>query len=114
MAIVAIILGACMGFSYDCIRCFRRMFVHNNLFINVEDFVYWFVWTWLVMDAIMGFNYGRIRLYVLITLFIGFMIYKITIGWVFMKLFYYIWCFTKKCLHNAKKNLKKTKKDSTI
>lgn len=114
MAVVAVILGAGMGFSYDVIRCSRRVITHNNLFIALEDFTYWFIWTWLVMDAIMGFNYGQLRLYVIVALLVGFLIYRITIGWIFMKIFNYIWCFMKKCLHNAKKNLKKVKKDSTI
>ena len=114
MAVVAIVLGVIMGFSYDCIRCFRRVLSHNNVFISIEDFMYWFVWTWLVMDAIMCFNYGQLRAYIVVTLFLGFLIYKITIGWVFMKSFNYIWCPIKKCLHNAKKNLKNNENDSTI
>ncbi len=114
MAVVALVLGVIMGFSYDCIRCVRRIVRHNNVFIALEDFLYWFVWTWLVMDAIMCFNYGQLRVYIIISLALGFVVYKVTIGWLFMKIFNYIWCPLKKCLHNSKKTLKNNEKDSTI
>ncbi len=95
-----------MGLTYDCLRCLRRMVVHNLLFVSIEDFVYWFIWTILVLDSIGYYNCGELRLFIFIGLLVGFMVYKTTIGWLIMKLFNYMWCPVKKCLHNTKKNLK--------
>ena len=112
--IVSIVLGAIMGFSYDLLRCFRRIITHNLLFVSIEDFVYWFFWTILIIDTIVEYNYGEIRIYIFVALLVGFGAYRTTIGWVFMRLFNYIWCLIKNCLHNAKKILKNRKNNSKI
>lgn len=114
MLIVSLILGALMGASYDMMRCIRRIVPHGLIFVSIEDFIYWFAWTMIVIDSIVEYNYGEIRIYIFVALLVGFAIYKTTIGWVFMRLFNYIWCPIKNCLHNAKKNLKNRKNNSKI
>ena len=114
MLTVTLVLGAVMGFSYDLLRCFRRIITHNLLWVSIEDFIYWFSWTILIIDAIVEFNYGEIRIYIFAALLVGFVIYRTTIGWVFMRVFNYIWCPIKNCLHNAKKTLKNRKNNSKI
>jgi len=68
----------------------------------------------VIINSIVRFNYGEIRIYIFVFLFVGFMMYKTTIGWVLMKIFNYMWCRIKNCLHNAKKTLKKTRNNSKI
>ncbi len=112
--IMSLVLGGLMGLSYDVVRCLRRLVAHNLLFVSLEDFVYWFVWTIIIIDSIVRYNYGELRLYIFVFLIAGFVVYRTTIGWVIMRLFNYIWCFIKNCLHNANKSLKKTGNDSKI
>lgn len=114
MLIVSLWLGVFMGLTYDGLRCIRRILIHNLLFVSIEDFVYWFVWTVLVMDCIFRYNYGELRIYIFVMLLVGFCFYKATIGWVVMRIFNYIWYPVKKCLHNSKKNLKNKKNNSKI
>ncbi|MBE5953505.1 MAG: hypothetical protein E7257_05040 [Lachnospiraceae bacterium] len=114
MLLVSLILGAWMGFTYDLLRCFRRIIPQSLLFVSIEDFIYWFIWTMVIINSIVRFNYGEIRIYIFVFLFVGFMMYKTTIGWVLMKIFNYMWCRIKNCLHNAKKTLKKTRNNSKI
>lgn len=114
MLVVSIGIGAIMGLIYDIIRCIRRIVAHNLFFVSVEDFIYWFAMTLFVIDSIVSFNYGQLRIYIFIAIAFGFVVYRITIGWVLMKTFNYMWCPIKKCLHNIKKSLKINKKDSKI
>lgn len=114
MLVIALLLGALMGLTYDGLRCLRRILPHNLVFVSIEDFIYWFIWTLIVLDSIVSYNYGELRIYIFVALLVGFLLYRTTIGWVLMRLFNYMWCPVKKCLHNVKKNLKNKKNNSTI
>lgn len=114
MLLVSLILGGGMGLTYDLLRCFRRMIPQSLVFVSIEDFVYWFIWTLIIIDSIVKFNYGEIRIYIFVFLVVGFIMYKTTIGWVLMKIFNYIWYGIKNCLHNAKKTLKNNRNNSKI
>lgn len=114
MLVASILLGALMGFTYDILRCVRRVVIHNIIFISIEDFIYWFVWTIVILSAISTYNWGELRLYIFLALLVGFIIYRYTIGWVVMRVFNYIWCPIKKCLEIIKKTLKKVIKKSKI
>ena len=85
MLLVSLILGGGMGLTYDLLRCFRRMLPQSLVFVSIEDFVYWFIWTLIIIDSIVKFNYGEIRIYIFVFLVVGFMMYKTTIGWVLME-----------------------------
>lgn len=114
MFAIATFLGVLMGFSYDVLRCIRRIIVHNLLFISLEDFIYWFAWTIIVLNSVAEYNYGQLRIYIFVTMLLGFCVYKTTIGWVLMRFFNYMWCSIEKCLHNANKFLKKNRNNSKI
>lgn len=114
MMLVAIFIGISMGITYDVLRCIRRIIIHNLFFVSLQDFIYWFMWTLIVLDSINYFNYGELRVYIFVALLLGVFFYKGTIGWVLMKIFNYIWCYVRQCIGNVKKNLKKNKKRGRI
>lgn len=102
MLCISIIYGAIMGVSYDGLRLLRRLIRHNNFFIGLEDIIYWIVWAFVVIDAIHIYNSGELRLYVYVGIFIGFLIYKNTIGWVVDKILSHILCLLRKHPKNHK------------
>lgn len=114
MAIISLIIGALMGFSYDIIRIFRRMVSHNLFFVSLEDVIYWFIWTIITLDKIYTYNYGMLRIYIIIGLLMGFIIYRYTIGWVLIKFTDYMLCTVKKLLKKAKNMLKNIVKKGNI
>ena len=114
MLLVSFVLGGGMGLTYDLLRCFRRIIPQSLLIVSIEDFFYWFIWTMIIIDSIVHFNYGELRIYIFVFLLVGFIVYKTTIGWVLMKIFNYMWYVIKNCLHNSKKTLKKTRNNSKI
>lgn len=103
MFIISLIMGAGMGFTYDLIRCFRRLIFHNNFFISVEDIVFWIVWALIIINRIHLYNFGKFRIYVFIGVFLGVTIYALTISKVFMYIMTYI-------LRNLRMFVKKTNK----
>ena len=96
MFCISIFLGAGMGIVYDLVRIIRRIIKHNNFFIGLEDIIFWIVWAFVVIDGIHIYNNGELRIYIFLGLFIGFLIYKNTIGWVIWKCISHILCWLKK------------------
>ena len=103
MFIISLIMGAGMGFTYDLIRCFRRLIFHNNFFISVEDIIFWIAWALIIISQIHHYNFGKFRIYVFIGVFLGVTIYALTISKVFIYFMTYI-------LHNLRMFVKKTNK----
>lgn len=99
-------VGAWLGFIYDVIRCFRRLMTHNNIFIGIEDIVFWMFCAITIESQIQISNYGEFRIYILLSCVLGFIIYHYTISCVFVKGTSHILLFVKKVLKNLKKMLK--------
>ena len=102
MFLISLFLGAGMGITYDFLRIIRRILSHNNFFISLEDIIYWLVWSFKVIDGIHIYNRGELRGYIFLALFLGFLIYKNTIGWV-------LWKCVDNILYLLKKPSKKAK-----
>ena len=107
MFFLSLVLGAIMGFSYDCIRCFRRVFAHNSLFVAVEDVIYWCLWTFLIIDNFQSYNNGEIRGYIFVGLIVGVVVYLLLFGFIAMKAVDYVLKNVKKCINKLKNALKK-------
>lgn len=106
MFVVSLIMGFCMGFTYDILRGIRKAFSHSDFIVGVEDVLYWLIWTWIFILNILKFNEGSFRIYIFIVSITGLIIYENTIGRGFLKVTVYILCFVKKCLKKVKKMLK--------
>lgn len=103
---ISLLMGAGMGFVYDCIRCVRRLFFHNNVLIAIEDLIFWIVWAFIIIDKIHFYNYGSLRGYVLLGIFLGAVLYACTISCVFIFYMSHILCWVRKQLKKVKKVLK--------
>lgn len=106
MFVISLFLGAGMGFVYDWLRCLRRMISHNNVFIALEDIVFWLFWTYVIIDSIHQYNYGSIRGYVFLGIAAGAMLYLNTISCLLMFIISHILYVIKKCSKKIKKMLK--------
>jgi len=99
-------LGFFMGVTYDIVRCFRRLISHNNLFISIEDIIFWCSWTLLIIDKIITYNSGALRGYVFLGLFLGGILYLCTISCIMMPIITRMLYFVRKCLKKLNKMLK--------
>ena len=110
MMIISLLLGTCMGFSYDLIRCFRRLVSHNNFFIALSDLVFWLFGACVTIACINRYNYGSLRWYVLFGMFLGFLIYHYTVSRLLMFVADYVIAFIRKIGKKCKVLLKKPSK----
>lgn len=77
---VAFLSGALITVVYDVLRIFRRVIAHGNLWIGIEDFLFW-IWTALWSFSVLyRENDGSLRMYTIIAMVSGMLIYHQTIS----------------------------------
>ena len=77
---IAILVGAGLFLLYDILRIFRRIASHGNIWISVEDFVYWLICTGVVFVMLYWENDGMVRGFALIGLVFGMLIYYLLLS----------------------------------
>lgn len=76
----AFLSGALITIVYDLIRIFRRVIAHGNLWIGIEDFMFW-VWTALwIFSVLYRENDGNLRMYTILSMVLGMLLYHKTIS----------------------------------
>lgn len=77
---VALLSGAVITIVYDLLRIFRRVISHGNLWIGIEDFVFW-IWTALwIFSVLYRENDGNLRMYTILAMALGMLFYHKTIS----------------------------------
>lgn len=82
-----VFLGILIGVFYDLIRLFRRIFPHSLMTIQLEDLIYWILSAIFVFLAVLRKNYGDIRPFLILGLFLGVIIYFLLLSPVILKVF---------------------------
>lgn len=82
-----VVLGAGAALFYDIFRVFRRLFGHSLLHISLQDFLFWFLLGIASFSLMYRFNAGVPRLLVPYGLALGCIIYTVTVGKYFIRLF---------------------------
>lgn len=72
---VSILLGMGLFFLYDILRIFRRIVPHGNIWIGVEDFIYWLICTGAVFVMLYQENDGMVRGFALGGVIVGMLLY---------------------------------------
>ena len=57
----SVLVGMGLFFLYDILRIFRRILPHGNIWIGVEDFLYWIIFTGVVFVLLYRENDGMVR-----------------------------------------------------
>mgnify|MGYP000793473977 CR=1 FL=1 len=78
--IVCLILGAVLAFIYDLVRIFRLLFQHKDWLVDVEDLMFWIFTAWLVFRTLFFYNRGALRGYAFLGMFLGVMLYALTLS----------------------------------
>ncbi len=90
--------GIFIGCLFDFFRILRKLFKTSNLITYIEDILFWILTGIIVLYVIWYFNDGEIRLYLLLGLIMGIIIYILTISNIFFKVVFNILYKTKKIL----------------
>lgn len=76
---ICFLLGMALGFLYDVFRIFRMLIPHKNIFVDLEDLLYWVLTAWLVFRTLFQFNEGKLRGYAFLGMFLGVLVYTLTV-----------------------------------
>ena len=92
---------------YDILRLLRRIIKHKNIFVGIEDLLYWNMAGIFIFSLIYSENDGRIRWFIIMGIFLGTLIYAKSFGRFLVK-------YTSKIINNIlnivlKKPLNKVK-----
>lgn len=83
---IAFASGALITFLYDLLRIFRRVISHGNVWIGVEDFLFW-IWTSLwIFSVLYRTNDGSLRIYTILAMVFGMVVYHKSISEQFVRL----------------------------
>lgn len=72
---ISILVGAGLFLLYDILRIFRRIVPHGNLWIGVEDFLYWLICTGAVFVMLYQENDGMVRGFTFLGIVCGMIFY---------------------------------------
>lgn len=77
---IAVFSGALITLVYDFLRIFRRMISHGNVWIGIEDFLFW-IWTaFWTFSVLYRENDGNLRMYTILAMVAGMLLYHQTIS----------------------------------
>ena len=74
------ILGILTGFIFDFFRALRKTIKTNNIITYVEDILFFIIIGTMFLRSILIFSSGELRFYIFIAIFLGLIIYVLTIG----------------------------------
>lgn len=83
---IAFVSGAFITFIYDLLRVFRRIIAHGNVWIGIEDFLFW-IWTsFWIFSVLYRTNDGSLRIYTILAMVLGMIIYHKTVSEPFVRI----------------------------
>lgn len=71
MLLMSLILGVCMGATYDILRILRRIIKQGTILVAIQDAIYLLLWTMLDIYVIQVKNAGVLQGYIFAGIMIG-------------------------------------------
>lgn len=97
--LVSVVFGATLGLAYDFLRIHRVIADSDRFSVNLQDILFFIITGILTFLFIIIMTHGTVRFYIILSEFIGFVIYRCTLGNILLKLFLKILLPVKKaCL----------------
>ena len=96
--IYSLLLGTGLGIIYEVFRILRIAFNFKNIAIFIQDLVYFFIISPIIFVFLLNTTYGKVRIYILVGTFLGFLLYYFTLGVFVRKISVLIIGFIKLCL----------------
>ena len=97
--------GIIIGFLFDFFRILRKSFKTTDLITCIEDVIFWILTGILILYNIWYFNNGEIRLFIILGIILGVIIYLLTLSNIVVKVFTFIVNFFKKIIIQIFKTL---------
>lgn len=103
--LVFIISGIFIGIFFDIFRILRKSFHTPDIITYIEDTLFWLITGLFLIFVIFNFTNGEIRIYNIIGLILGSLLYMILISKIFIKINVKIVLFIKKIVISITKIL---------
>ncbi len=91
--IIFLLNGILMSFIFDIFRAFRKTFNIKDIIIYLQDIIFWIISGFIILYSVYTFSNGELRLYMLLGIILGSIIYLLLISKYFIK--YFGFCLTK-------------------
>lgn len=78
--VYSLIFGVLLGVLYDVFRIFRLIFFKNKVAVIFQDILFWIIAGFSAFLFFLATNFGHIRIYMLLGMLIGALVYYLTIG----------------------------------
>lgn len=88
--LVFTITGVILGVLFDFFRVLRKTYKTSDLITYIEDIIYWILTGIIILFNIWYFNNGEIRVFIIIGIVMGALIYALTLSNLFIKINYFI------------------------
>lgn len=86
----SILLGILLGLIFDVFKILRLSIKHSNIFIFIEDILFFCMAAVFSYNFMINISFGQIRLFILSGHLIGFILYKLSISNFIVKFVVYI------------------------
>lgn len=90
--------GVCIGLIFDLFRILRKSFKTSNLIIYIQDILFWIFTGISIVFFMYNYSDGSIRLYMILGLILGFLLYLLTISKYIIKVFVIFICIIKRII----------------
>ena len=90
--------GVIIGLLFDFFRILRKSFKTNDIVTYIQDILFWILTGIILLYSIFTFNNGEIRLFMILAVFIGIIIYMLFLSSYIIKVNVTIILFLKKVI----------------
>lgn len=109
-----IISGMLGGGVFDLFRALRKNFETSNILVYIEDFVFWILLGGISLVTSYLVSDGEIRVYMLISMLMGAIIYFFSIGKIIYKVFDFICRYLSSIISTISKFFKGDKNEAKV
>lgn len=96
--IIFLLNGLIIGVLFDIFRIIRKSFKTPDILTYIQDICFWILTGLLLLYSIFTFNNGEIRIYIFLAVFIGVVLYMLTLSKYFIKINVFIITIIKKSI----------------
>lgn len=91
-------IGFVIGLVYDGFRILRKIIYHPDFLTYLEDVIYWLIVSVIMFYIMLNKNYGEIRFFSILGVFLGMCLYFLTLSALILKISLTIINFIKKLI----------------
>lgn len=96
---IYMLCGIVIGIGFDIFRVLRKSFRTSDMVTYIEDILFGILTGIFLIIMLFIFNNGQLRFFILVAIFLGLLLYLLTISKYFIKINVIILAFIKKLVH---------------